>query len=552
MNVSNKRKRAPQNAILADELDNKLIEAWKRHNGKLILIANEVGLKRSNTWAKLKRLGLTKPLVGGSVEGTQPQIAKLPGEGRIKRYICTSAQNNTRVNSVVWKNLLALKKHYKATLLVGTFTYNQNAYGQMSVKRGTAKHDHKLWYDDCLISYFADYRMVLAEGLVWCGESNILPTAELPLDGFETYSGRKSAIFPQAKIAMRSIAGMKYEGTKFNYTTGTVTQMNYIQKKAGLKGEQHHAYGGVIVEIDHNGNWWVRQIEADSEGTIYDLGHMGSTGAGVIRARNGRISVGHRVEAITWGDIHATAIDPIVHRLSVDEGGMLDELNPRTQFIHDLWEGASVNHHAMDDPHERYRTFVRGLTNVETEARASTEVLQTYRRPHTETVVVDSNHDNWVVRWLKEHDYREDPLNALLFLELQIAYYKAIHEVNKSFNLIEFITNRYIDSALNLKFLRTDESFRICDGKIECGMHGHLGSDGARGTPTNLCKIARPSNTAHTHSAGIYNQLFVAGTSSLLDMGFNKGPSSWSHSHIVTYPSGKRTIVTMYAGKWRA
>jgi hypothetical protein len=78
---------------------------------------------------------------------------------------------------------------------------------------------------------------------------NILPTANDPLEGLETYSQRKSAIFPHAKMAMRSVATMKHEGTKLNFTTGTVTQMNYIQKKAGLVGEHHHVYGAVLVEV---------------------------------------------------------------------------------------------------------------------------------------------------------------------------------------------------------------------------------------------------------------------------------------------------------------
>jgi hypothetical protein len=33
---------------------------------------------------------------------------------------------------------------------------------------------------------------------------------------------------------------------------------------------------------------------------------------------------------------------------------------------------------------------------------------------------------------------------------------------------------------------------------------------------------------------------------------YTKGPSNWTHSHIVTYTNGKRTIVTIYNGKWRA
>jgi hypothetical protein len=78
-------------------------------------------------------------------------------------------------------------------------------------------------------------------------------------------------------------------------------------------------------------------------------------------------------------------------------------------------------------------------------------------------------------------------------------------------------------------------------------MHGHLGPDGARGSAQNLNKIGKRANIGHLHSAGIYDGLYVAGTSTTLNMGYNKGPSSWSHSHIVTYPNGKRVTI---AGKY--
>jgi hypothetical protein len=70
--------------------------------------------------------------------------------------------------------------------------------------------------------------------------------------------------------------------------------------------------------------------------------------------------------------------------------------------------------------------------------------------------------------------------------------------------------------------------------------------------PTAFAKMGRRVNTAHTHSAGIQDHVYTAGTSSLLDMRWNKGPSSWSHSHIVTYPNGTRAIFTIWKGKWRA
>jgi hypothetical protein len=45
--------------------------------------------------------------------------------------------------------------------------------------------------------------------------------------------------------------------------------------------------------------------------------------------------------------------------------------------------------------------------------------------------------------------------------------------------------------------------------------------------------------------------IYTSGTTSKLDMGYNKGLSSWSHSHVVTLPNGKRQIITLQNGRWR-
>ena len=93
-------------------------------------------------------------------------------------------------------------------------------------------------------------------------------------------------------------------------------------------------------------------------------------------------------------------------------------------------------------------------------------------------------------------------------------------------------------------FLLPDESYEV--GEVELGQHGHLGPNGAFGSPSNLAKIGKKMTSAHTHSAGIYHGLFVAGTSTKLtrDWDYTMGPSSWSWSHVVQYANGQRCIVT--------
>lgn len=500
-----------------------------------------------------RRLGLVpdpniKPISAGRDHVFRIRSEKLPARGKIKRYLCTSAQNNTKVFADFWKNLLAMAKVYHADVLISRYTYNAGAYfamGGESEKESADKVDDEIWYDPVVVPYLCDDRVVLAPGLSWCGEVNIIPTAARPLSGFESYTGRDSGIFPHAKIAMDSVASGKFEATKFNYTTGTVTQRNYIQRKAGLKAEFHHAYGALLVEVDHHGNWFCRQINADNTGTIYDLD---------MKVSRGRVTRGHRVAAITYGDIHRAQICGWARDLTWGKGGMCDTLRPWVQFFHDVLDMLARNHHDANDPHRMFSKFVRGQDSVLKEITDVATFLNWARRSFAASVIVDSNHQRHLLRWLREADFRKDPTNAEFYLDAQRAVYDAIRRDDKRFDLFEWAVRR-VGGSKALRFLREDESYIICrqagDG-IECSMHGDNGPNGARATLQNLARLGRKSNVGHSHSAAILDGVYRAGTKSEMDLGYNKGPSSWSHSDIVTYANGKRAIITMWNGKWRA
>jgi hypothetical protein len=532
---------------------------FTKQGGNVSATARALGLARSTVQEALRKTPLNKkPIAGGDLIGFSTTTkAKLPPKGIVKRYICTSAQNNTFVHKEFWSALQTLAEYYNAEILVGTYSYNMNAYGPLAVKQGThltrgnKSYVKEPWFDPLIKDYINDESLELGPGLVWCGEMNIMPTAVNPLAGLETYSHRKSAIFPHAKVAMRSIATLPSEGTKLNYTTGTVTLMNYIQKKEGIKAEQHHKFGALIVEVDNTGYWAVRQLGwSEKFKNIQDLD---------VVVHNGKVTTGNRVEAITWGDLHGTAAEQWVVDLSQE---VLDTLKPKYQFLHDVMEGASVNPHVIKhapDGHYAYNRWLRGLHRVDEELKRTTEGIKRYLRPWCETIVPDSNHDHmWLRRWLLRYDYRYDPANAELFLDLQKWFYEQIREntakglTHKEINLSAYAFAKYGLTEKDIKFLLPDESFTILDKRIECGVHGHLGINGGFGTPEKLAKVGRRMNTAHTHSCGIWDGLYVAGTSSKLIWSYNWGFSSWSHSHILTYPSGQRSIITMYSGKWRA
>jgi hypothetical protein len=221
----------------------------------------------------------------------------------------------------------------------------------------------------------------------------------------------------------------------------------------------------------------------------------------------------------------------------------------------------SRNHHHRKDPHTRYELHITGKDDVQSEVDGVAAFLYETSKLARKTIVVDSNHDRALERWLREEDYRTDPKNALYFLKLQARKYEALHQNQKNFHLLEWacrVSWYNMDIGVHkitpIQFLREDESYilnREIDGGVECGHHGHLGANGGRGSTQAFVKSGRRVNKGHDHSATIRDGVFSAGVTASLDMGYNRGLSSWSNSHIITYPSLERAIITIYKGLWR-
>lgn len=510
------------------------------------------------------------PVMEGRLRALRTRSLPLPKDGKIARHLFTCAQNNTDLHEDFWTNLLALAEHYEADIHVSRFAYIKSGLGARGDKAEAFAHamnqggakgadkeefDDYLHFDERLDPYLSDERVEVAPGLVWCGEMNILPTAVRPLSGMESYTGRKSAVFPHTKIAMESVASMKEDATKFNYTTGAVTMRNYIHRKAGFKADFHHCYGALLVEVDSNGTWFCRQLNGDSEGTIYDLD---------VRVADGKVTTGNRVMSITWGDSHGVRRDRVVEALAKL---MLRKLRPFHQIFEDLLDFWSQNHHERKDPFKRFEKFIKNRADVHDEVWETFEYLAGMvgaAPTDCNTVVADSNHDRALERWLREADWRHDPQNMIFYMESALAKLRALRD-GRDFHMLAHWWDEWLDydPALGLRadldgfvqFLDEDESYIICPdagGGIECGIHGHLGPNGRRGSIEAFARMGRKANIGHSHIAGIRDGIYQAGTSSLLDLGYNSGPSSWSRSMVVTYQNGKRAIVTMFNNKWRA
>lgn len=482
----------------------------------------------------------TRPLSGGALNSAVETWKVKEG----KRFIITSAQNNTDVHGNFLKSLIKAAEYMGAELLVSKFLYNKNGFQNGEGEKG-------IRFDPLLEKYFLEENVFLhsrESGFAFMAEINILPTATFPLSGFaETAVAFDLAglAIGHAKISAESVAALKGETVRRMYSTGTVTQKNYIQQKAGQKAEALHNYGALLVEFDDEGTFFVRQLESmDSSGAFYDLN--------IECTPDGCREISGHVLGLQYGDIHAEKIDDNCALASWgDNNSLLDILKPKYQLIHDVHDFTSRNHHNRNSGVFLASQYAQGRDKVLQDIKDTGEILQAMERPFSQTIVIESNHDLALARWLDDPkcNVKQDPANAALYYRLNAALYAAIEAGDETFNVLSYAIQEVAGCDVAAIFLETDQSLKLAG--IECGMHGHNGINGARGNPKGFMKLGK-ANTGHTHTASIYGGVYTAGVAGSLDMGYNIGASSWTQTHIITYANGQRTLIDFKNGKFFA
>jgi len=177
----------------------------------------------------------------------------------------------------------------------------------------------------------------------------------------------------------------------------------------------------------------------------------------------------------------------------------------------------------------------------------------------TTPVVVESNHDLGLERYVREGRYRMDPVNVRFGLKLDDAYLSAREAQARaldagdpvpSFSLLEHAARGMSEDALDgVQWVHDGKSYIVDD--VECGNHGFRGANGAKGTISGFARIGRKMSIGDKHSPEIMDGVYCAGTMTL-QHGYNKGPSAWAVTHVIQYPNAKRSLITLQNGKWRA
>ncbi len=372
----------------------------------------------------------------------------------------------------------------------------------------------------------------IGDHLVLAGD--VIPTAKKPINHAKLASnGRALTILPHTRQQAESLPRAKGAPESWAITTGAATLPRYRQGRAGAEAHADHALGFSIVEPDGS----FKQIQLDENGIGYHAGIRFSPNG--ITDQSGGVLV--------LGDVHAEKMD---HAFLAATCELIETIKPDHVVIHDLFDMTSRNHHNRQNGIFLASQGDRTVTDDLQDAISVLDEIQG-ANPDAVIYIVNSNHDRALDTWLDDPsvDPRKDAANLPLWCDLQKLRYQIALAgdalpvtLESAILLLEDNLDQFGLDFGRVQFLGEDQSLLI--NGIEYGQHGDRGINGARGGYTAFEKLGSCYVIGHSHS-GYKNgrRVAVAGVTGSLDMGYNKGASSWSHSHVFVGPDAIPQIV---------
>lgn len=446
-------------------------------------------------------------------------------------FFVTSAVSNCYANPKFLKAIKHWQREHDAKIIVNGVRYKN------PTRLGEEIADE--WYDPTLAPYMLNQE-IRPHPLLSILPTKIQATTANPLPPrLAALTQNRHAIFGHPQLAMRTVPTLNGEA-KVMWSTGAITEPHYSDTLAGTMGEFHHSLAGVIVQV-RGDELTMREVTWDGEAFIDLDRHYSETGS---RAAPPAL-------ALVMGDIHVRHTSDVVMEAtfgtSPGQCGLYPLMKHKTVVLHDLPDFGSVNPHEMNNHLSRAAKASKGRTNVQDEVDDIANWLNALPTG-PEVVVVRSNHDEFLTRWLQAGERNVDPENKRFYHWLSLRMLDE-HEATGRFP-ITLATALEPSVRKGIRFLDFDESFRL--GGIELGQHGHLGPNGSRGMIKNYALLAVRTVIGHSHSPGIWQGCYQGGQSGVERHGYNVGPSGWWTAHVSVLANGRRQMhLITRSGRYR-
>lgn len=449
------------------------------------------------------------------------QAKKRKFDKKSKYFIVTYAQNNTEVFKPFFDNILAYKKFLGASLHVIA-----GRYGSPTTLAGDKKFAEE-W--DFLITdgeYLDANRHDIHKYVSILSDIKIMPTAVSPMSGMEGITGINSCIMGHPHVQMDVVPAVEGGKCKLMLTTGSITKPNFTSSKAGQKAKFHHVYAFIIVEIKDSETFFVRQVTADKEGNFIDL---------FFETKNKKVKRINQISCAILGDVHLAQVDEKAMNKNIE---LLEKLKPEKTIIHDIMDSYSISHHHLNDPIKLYEKEKNGTNSLK--AEIDNMLVWLKKMSKYNPVIVYSNHNDFIDRWIRRCDWRTDIKNSIEYMQ----YAQACLEGKCPKGIVAYIIDKNLK---NIKTLGPDDSFKIHG--FELAVHGDRSF--GKSSMKLYTRMSSKIVVGHFHVPTRRDGALSVGTLSKLKMDYAIGfPSASIHSSVLIHTNGKAQHVNFINGEY--
>lgn len=321
-------------------------------------------------------------------------------------------------------------------------------------------------------------------------------------------------------------------------TTGAITMPDYnneryMSQRTSYIAENDHVMGALIVEIENSKAFHFRQLQANNRGEFVDFG---------TRYKPDGTTASESC-TLVLGDWHSGKTSKTIKE---SISSLVYSANVQDIVIHDLFNGSSVNHHIRNVPLKMAARAMSNDDSLENELYfVGADINYLHDVIMGNLIIVKSNHDEWLERYLEDGAYTKDPMNHYMSLDLAKAYLDG--EM-----VLRYAVEKYgeLNEPDRIVWLDRTDDHNIAG--TELGQHGDIGTSGKPATMQSIEKDVGRAVVGHIHSSAILRGVYRVGTSTDLQQDYNrKGASSWTQTHALVYNDGSVQLINFINGKYR-
>lgn len=332
-----------------------------------------------------------------------------------------------------------------------------------------------------------------------------------------------STIVASTKQCMEMIPSINKGKTHLIYLTGTCSKVIYNKNITGTINSNNNKVGALVVEIQDNKTFYIRNLEWIN-GYFVDLN----------KAYYHDKIKDIQAEAIVAGDLHlSNDEDPKALDLLKNE---IKFLKAKRLIIHDFCSHNTINHHEQDN-WIKMAKLTSKFHSLQDEHKYTANIFNNFAKDlkNTEFIVVKSNHDRWLNKYLGNRNWWiKDNCNA--FYAHTLCGYAL-----QGLDPFEATMRTFLNPNIKIKFLQNGETYKIAN--TELSLHGDIGNNGGPATLRSIELSAGKCIIGHSHQPRLGFYGAQVGTNTKMDLGYNSGGSSWHNGNVSLYKDSHKQLL---------